>query len=73
MRGAAGLGLIALRLHQSLAEPVLADVARSWFATALDLGIPDEPGFDGAAGVGLALLAASTMVDPTWDRVMLLS
>jgi len=33
-----------------------------------------EPGFlHGAAGVGLALLAAVSPVEPAWDRVMLLS
>jgi hypothetical protein len=34
----------------------------------------DNPGFlDGAAGVALVLLAASTAIEPTWDRVLLLS
>ena len=34
----------------------------------------DSPGFlDGAAGVALVLLAASTAIEPTWDRVLLLS
>jgi hypothetical protein len=33
-----------------------------------------DPGFlDGAAGTGLALLAAATSLDPRWDRVLLLS
>lgn len=33
-----------------------------------------EPGFlSGAAGIGLGLLAAVTAVEPSWDRVMLLS
>jgi hypothetical protein len=33
-----------------------------------------EPGFlGGAAGVGLALLAAATPVEPGWDRLLLLS
>jgi hypothetical protein len=36
-------------------------------------GWPD-PGFlTGAAGVGLALLAAISDVEPEWDRVLLLS
>jgi hypothetical protein len=26
----------------------------------------------GAAGIGLALLAATTTVEPTWDRILLL-
>jgi lantibiotic modifying enzyme len=34
----------------------------------------DEPGFlIGAAGIGLALLAAASGVDPAWDQVLLLS
>jgi hypothetical protein len=34
----------------------------------------DNPGLlDGAAGVALVLLAASTDVEPTWDRLFLLS
>lgn len=34
----------------------------------------DNPGFlEGAAGAALALLAASTDIDPVWDRVLLLS
>jgi hypothetical protein len=36
--------------------------------------IVDQPGLlDGAAGVALVLLAASTAVEPTWDRLFLLS
>jgi len=34
----------------------------------------DEPGFlEGAAGVALALLAATTSIEPEWDRTLLLS
>ncbi len=34
----------------------------------------DEPGFlDGASGVAAVLLAAATGIEPTWDRVFLLS
>ena len=34
----------------------------------------DEPGvLDGAAGVGLVLLAATTPIDPAWDQMLLLS
>lgn len=33
-----------------------------------------QPGFlDGAAGIALALLAASTQLEPTWDRALLVS
>jgi hypothetical protein len=34
----------------------------------------DDPGFlGGSAGIGLALLAALSAVEPAWDRLMLLS
>jgi hypothetical protein len=34
----------------------------------------DQPGLlDGAAGVAIVLLAASTGIEPTWDRIFLLS
>ncbi len=37
----------------------------------LELGWREEPGFlTGSAGVGLALLAAATEVEPEWDRVL---
>jgi hypothetical protein len=33
-----------------------------------------DPGFlTGAAGIGLALLAATSPVEPAWDRVLLAS
>jgi len=39
-----------------------------------ELGWRDEPGFlTGAAGIGLALLAAATAVEPEWDRVLQVS
>jgi lantibiotic modifying enzyme len=38
------------------------------------LGWIPDPGFlGGAAGIGLALLAAATPVEPAWDRLLLLS
>jgi lantibiotic biosynthesis protein len=38
------------------------------------LGWTTDPGFlGGAAGIGLALLAAATPVEPEWDRLLLLS
>ncbi|HSF44241.1 MAG TPA: lanthionine synthetase LanC family protein [Thermoanaerobaculia bacterium] len=36
-------------------------------------GIPDSGFLGGAAGIGLALLAAATPVEPAWDRLLLLS
>lgn len=38
------------------------------------LGWRDDPGFlTGAAGIGLALLAAATPIEPAWDRALLIS
>jgi class I lanthipeptide synthase len=38
------------------------------------VGWVSDPGFlGGAAGIGLALLAAATPVEPSWDRLLLLS
>jgi hypothetical protein len=49
---------------------------RAWLPLSADmtgdLGWKDDPGFlTGSAGVGLALLAATTEVAPDWDRVLL--
>jgi class I lanthipeptide synthase len=49
---------------------------RAWLPRSADrmgdLGWADDPGFlTGAAGVGLALLAATSAVEPEWDRVLL--
>ena len=34
----------------------------------------DDPGLlTGATGVGLALLAAATAIEPAWDRILLVS
>jgi len=93
--GAAGLGHLFNRLHQTTGDPELATAARSWLVRALDLrrpgqGIggyetrgplgdgrvgwrPDRGLLTGAAGIGLALLAATTAVEPAWDRALLLS
>lgn len=46
---------------------------RSWVRTKPE-GLPGELGFlNGLAGIGLALLAAATDVEPAWDRVMLVA
>jgi class I lanthipeptide synthase len=46
---------------------------RSWASDLSGIsGWRDDPGFlEGAAGVGLALLAAISPVDPEWDRLLL--
>ena len=44
------------------------------FATWSETGMSADPGFlQGAAGVGLALAAAVTSVEPEWDRALLVS
>lgn len=86
--GAAGLIEAFLRLHQESGEPLFADAARAWTSRLLamrtsgfEVGVPswrkEGPREDadllmGTAGVGLALLAATTDVEPRWDRVLLL-
>lgn len=93
--GAAGLGHVFNRMHQSTGDPRLAEAARSWFERTLNMRRPGEgvggfcawqvadegpegwvadPGLlTGAAGIGLALLAAITPIEPAWDRMLLLS
>lgn len=47
----------------------------AWSPTAnLEPGWAPQPGFlTGAAGIGLALLAAATNIEPEWDRLLLAS
>lgn len=71
--GAAGLLHVFNRLHHATGDESLAEAARQWFDEALVLPIA-EPGFlAGQAGLGLALLAAASDVEPAWDRLLLLS
>jgi hypothetical protein len=49
---------------------------QAWLPTSADgwedLGWLDDPGFlTGSVGIGLALLAATSAVEPEWDRVLL--
>jgi lantibiotic biosynthesis protein len=70
----AGIGHVLNRLHQATGDPELLRNARGWLRRALRGAPHTEPGLvGGAAGVGLALLAATTDVEPAWDRVHLLS
>lgn len=70
--GAAGLGHMCNRFFHASGQSAFADEARTWYARAIDMPIPDEPAFlDGSAGVGLALLAAITSSEPAWDRLLL--
>ncbi|MEU9043611.1 MULTISPECIES: lanthionine synthetase LanC family protein [unclassified Kitasatospora] len=79
--GLAGLLLITLRFARDTADPAFRPAVRDVAARLIDLsgdrygsGGSAAPGLlDGAAGVLLALLAASTPVPPGWDRALLLS
>ncbi|MEU5432084.1 lanthionine synthetase C family protein [Streptomyces sp. NPDC020719] len=69
--GMAGLLHITTRFAHDTRDPELAAFACELASTRLR---PTEPGFlDGAAGVTLALLAAATDIEPTWDRALLLA
>jgi hypothetical protein len=75
--GATGLAHMLNRFHHWTGEPEFRDAARAWFRAALDMWRPGRgisTGLlDGSAGAALALLAASSDVEPGWDRAFLLS
>ncbi|HEV7506730.1 MAG TPA: lanthionine synthetase C family protein [Thermoanaerobaculia bacterium] len=72
--GAAGIAHLFNRLFQTSGEPVFREAALAWFKRVLDTEPPLVSGFlTGAAGMGLALLAAATPIEPAWDRVLLAS
>lgn len=69
--GAAGLGHVFNRIHQTTGDAACGDAARRWLARALELGAPRQPGMlVGATGVALALTAAVSNVEPGWDRLL---
>jgi hypothetical protein len=87
--GAAGLGHIFNRLAHATNDPTCAEAARGWFERVSALRgpggvagftvnerarlVPSAGFLSGASGVALALLAASSDVAPSWDRLLLLS
>jgi len=80
--GTAGLAHLFNRMYQATGDQELQRAARFWIEQTLALrgpkgpmaGYPADRGLvRGAAGVALALLAAATSVEPSWDRVFLLS
>ena len=83
--GVAGLGLChgtagvahtmgRLACHEESVTPAAREWALRLLHEAESGPLPETPGvLDGQAGVALALLAAATDIDPTWDRVLLLS
>jgi lantibiotic biosynthesis protein len=74
-QGATGLGHLFHRCHAATGEPIFLAAARAWYGRALDLFQPDAArgGLLDGAGIGLALLAATTRIAPAWDRALLLS
>ena len=78
--GALGLAHLYNRIYQAGGGELFADAARRWYRLGLAMREPSQqvwatdPGFlTGAAGVGLALLAAVTPVEPEWDRLLLVA
>jgi lantibiotic modifying enzyme len=78
-QGAAGIAHLCNRLFQATGEEPFADAARAGFGRVLETrrrdegigGFKADPGFlNGAAGIGLALLAAISSVEPAWDRLL---
>lgn len=75
--GAGGCALAFARLWQHTGRSEFHAAARAWFARTLALARRRGPYRSGILrghpGIALALLAAITEVEPTWDRVLLLS
>ncbi len=78
-QGAAGIAHLCNRLFQATGEEPFADAARTGFGRVLETrrrdegigGFKADPGFlNGAAGLGLALLAAISSQEPAWDRLL---
>lgn len=84
--GSAGLAHILARFHAVTGERLFADAARRWYRITLDhlesgalffhtrfdgRRVRDEGFLTGAVGVAMALLAATTPLAPTWDRLLL--
>jgi lantibiotic modifying enzyme len=84
--GSSGLAHLFNRMYQMTGESALADAARFWVERTLELcataasgrggtaAACNGPGLlEGAAGVALAMEAASTTAEPVWDQMLLVS
>jgi len=72
--GAAGLAHICNRLYHATGRAEYADAARVWIDHLFALHKPGEGianFLEGAVGIGLALLAALTPIEPDWDKLLL--
>ncbi len=74
-QGAAGLAHLFHRCHHATDEPLFLAASRAWYGRVLDRLEPGAArgGLLDGAGIGLALLAATTRIEPAWDRALLLS
>jgi lantibiotic modifying enzyme len=82
--GASGLGHLLHRLGRATGDDALLSAARLWIERVVAMARPGtglggfaalagDIGFlNGAAGIGLALLSATSNVAPDWDQVLLI-
>jgi hypothetical protein len=73
--GWAGAGHAMARLYHRFGDERFAAASRAAFARLVQTyALGDDLGLlTGSAGIGLALLSATTAVEPAWDRALLLS
>jgi lantibiotic biosynthesis protein len=71
--GAAGLAHLYNRFYQATGEALLRDAACDWFARTLAMQHARRGHglLEGTIGIGLALLAAISGIEPGWDRMLL--
>jgi len=71
--GIAGVAHLFNRLAQATGDETLESAARNWFARLLARTDPARDGsfLIGRAGITLALHAATTDIEPAWDRLLL--
>ena len=73
--GSGGLGHLYNRLAHASGDPRFADAARAWFELTLLASRETQLKagrhlVDGSAGTALALIAATSAIEPSWDRLM---
>jgi hypothetical protein len=78
--GALGVALIFNRLYHRTADADFRDAALHYYLMGIDLaeralksGISNRNLLEGTVGIALALLSGLTVVEPRWDRKLLLS
>lgn len=75
--GAAGNAHVLNRVYQATGDAELGEAARAWYERAITMRSADGPledrGMLGEVGLALTLLAATSSVEPRWDRALALS